>query len=278
MCDAIDVLFVLDNSDSMEEEFAQLIPAFTNFAALGELFFEGACSYRVGITRTKSDPSYQPIACQVRGSLNQSGALAQGEPCFSEGHPPWVSETDPLSGIGCPIVVGTGDVPDERIMDTLFAALSPELLGAGGCNEGFLREQAALIVILVTDEDDDDDSEDSTPVVDRTGSAGSPGDWYDNLVAIKPAERVGLLVIAKNGVRGGNQDACPWTTGFGGADGSGAEFASNLLTFAQYFTGNGLADHVKVVDICQGAAQLESAVESARDMVLALCEDTNASL
>ena len=35
--------------------------------------------------------------------------------------------------------------------DAMIAALSPALNGPGGCNEGFLREDALLVVALITD-------------------------------------------------------------------------------------------------------------------------------
>jgi hypothetical protein len=40
---------------------------------------------------------------------------------------------------------------DPLMGDAMIAALSPKLNGPGGCNEGFLREDALLVVALISD-------------------------------------------------------------------------------------------------------------------------------
>jgi hypothetical protein len=38
--------------------------------------------------------------------------------------------------------------------DAMIAALSPELNGPGGCNEGFVRDDALLVVVFISDVND----------------------------------------------------------------------------------------------------------------------------
>jgi len=174
-CDAVDVLFVVDNSGSMDDEFAQFVPALSNFAELLGEVTAGICSYHIGVTTTEIAPDFQTPECQVRGALSKSGSLLGGDSCFGdEAHPPFVTEEDSLSVLGCLFAVGTAYDPDEKTLDTAIAAISPELSMPGACNEGFIREDAALLIVLITDEDDDDDSSDPLETITHTKSNNNP--------------------------------------------------------------------------------------------------------
>lgn len=267
-CDAIDVLIVIDNSASMDDEFDALIPAFSNIAGLFEELIAGPCSYHVGITSTEIAPDYQDPSCQLRGALHASGAILGGDSCFGDpSHPPYVRETDDIGALGCLFAVGTNYAADERQIDTALGALSSELGAPGACNAGFLREDAALVVVFVTDEDDDDDSDDPLESPDRTGSPGDPTDWFDALTAIKPAERIGVLALVAD-----SPSACPpWMPLPDDGDGTGAEYATRLLTFMQHFTGVGLADHIFAGNICASSDELMAQIGEIQALVGAVC-------
>jgi hypothetical protein len=269
LCDAIDILFLVDNSGSMTEEVGKLLPAFTNIDELIGGVLSGFCSYRIGVTSTEVAPDYQDPECQVRGALHRSGALLGGQSCFGDpDHPPWISEEDNLSTLGCLLAVGQNYDTDEKQLETILAALGPDLAAPGACNEGFLREDAALLIILVSDEDDDDDSMKPGEHPDRTGSAGNPGDWFADLTAIKPASNIGVLALVANDPAG-----CDWMPSPGLSDGTGAEYAERILTFMQYFTGVGFTTHIRAGNICADADELYSELENAALVVDNVCAD-----
>jgi hypothetical protein len=79
--------------------------------------------------------------------------------------------------------VGTDGANDEAMMQGATAAVSPALNGPGGCNEGFIRDDALLVLVLITDEDDP-----GTCINGDQSCNGSPGDpasWLDDLLAVK---------------------------------------------------------------------------------------------
>lgn len=267
-CDTVDVLFVVDNSGSMRDDNAQLIPAFANVEDLVSGVIDGPCSYRIGVTTTESAPEFQPLRCQQRGALSRAGAICADPWGGDLEHPPWVSELDDISTLGCLLAVGTHYDTDEKQLDTLIAAIGPELQGPGGCNEGFMREGVPLIVVLVTDEDDDDDSEDPAESPERTGSGGGPQQWWDQLTARKPANELGLVLLAAT-----NPAGCDWQPSQGGSDGSGAEYAERILTFLQFFTGAGYSDHFRAANLCQPAEGILAEITVLEKVMLDVCVD-----
>jgi len=271
VCDKVDVLIVMDNSGSMSEEFAAFVPALAEFTDLLDSVFGGLCSYHLGLTTTEVAPDYQSEVCHVRGALSRSGALLGGDSCFGDdAHPPYLDESDALTAIGCLFAVGQNYDDDEKQLDTALAALSPELGAPGACNEGFLRDDAALIVVFITDEDDDDDSLDPNEAPGRTGSVGAPTDWFDRLTAIKPPTAVGVLALIANG-----PDACaPWQPSSGNSDGEGAEYGERILTFMQHFTGIGLTDHIHAGNICSSTNDLVPQIADLIEVLNAVCEDS----
>ena len=65
----------------------------------------------------------------------------------------WIdaSTADPLFALSEMLDAEPGTLPDQGFVRT-FNALSVGALGAGGCNQGFLRENSALVVIGITDQ------------------------------------------------------------------------------------------------------------------------------
>src|SRR5690606_27428534 len=68
----------------------------------------------------------------------------------------------------------------------------PALNGPGGCNSGFLRDDAVLVITIITDE------EDSSP--------GSPDGWYTNIIAQKGGDGSGVVVL---GLINDDEGICP---------------------------------------------------------------------
>jgi hypothetical protein len=59
---------------------------------------------------------------------------------------------DIASAFNCTARVGTAGSGIELVAESTLTALSPGHVGSGGCNEGFLRDDAVLVVTIITDE------------------------------------------------------------------------------------------------------------------------------
>ncbi len=67
-------------------------------------------------------------------------------------------------------------------MRSLMAAIDPGMLYNGGCNDGFLRNDALLAVIVLNGEQD-------------SLSDGTPQSWYDTLVAAKKGNEEAIVTL-----------------------------------------------------------------------------------
>lgn len=126
----------------------------------------------------------------------------QDQPCGIEGGNRYMLDSQPNleQTFSCAALVGAGGDGLERPMDAVMAAIGSQS-EAGGCNEGFLRDDAVLVVTVITDEDDLNQSE------------GDPASWKQFLVDAKNGNEQAIVVlglIADSGVNGGlcsNNDA-----------------------------------------------------------------------
>src|SRR5690606_7269303 len=134
---------------------------------------------------------------------------------------------DLVGTFSCAAHVGTYGDGNERPMEAMLAATSAALNDPGGCNEGFLRDDAILVVTFITDEED------------NMKSPGDPQAWYDALVANK----------------NGNADAVSVLGLFGDGDlpngicqplqnDVGAEPAPRLREFVELFGDRGVAGSI----------------------------------
>lgn len=127
----VDILFVVDNSVSMEEEQDEVADNFSKFIASIE---ETNAEWQIGVVTTDMvDPAH-------RGRLVGSPRIidhqtADYEAAFQEN-----------------IRVGTEGYPIERGLSAALAAVTPPL--ATHDNAGFVREDAQLAIIVVSDEND----------------------------------------------------------------------------------------------------------------------------
>ncbi len=238
-CRAVDLLFVIDNSGSMEDEQANLIASFPGFidAMKGQLSED--LGYHVGITT--SDLYLGSFECVQEGALvtQTSGSGSSNQACapYSSGGR-YMTEADDLAAkFSCAAQVGIEGDGDERPMQTMLAAVSPQMTGAGGCNEGFLRDDALLVVVLITDEEDDHEPMGcSTGMVNtdpQDGSNGEPDQWFDQLVAAKGGDERRVVVLSLVGPQG--LAACPELQKCDGGI-VGAEVASRIIDFTERFT------------------------------------------
>lgn len=126
----VDVLWVVDNSCSMDEEMQQVA---TNFASFIDEFVGLGLNYHLAVVTTDMDDPAQ--SGRFRGPV-----LTQDTP-------------DVVNAFLAQVDQGSTGSGSERGFDAIQAALTEPLLSTD--NAGFLREEAALAVILLSDEDDD---------------------------------------------------------------------------------------------------------------------------
>ncbi len=194
-CEAMDILFVVDNSGSMSDNHEKLVaevPGFVDRLTQIGLGIEGGM--HVGVVTTDS---YRQNAegCQSLGAMVTEVQFQTCGP-YEEGLT-YMTEADSLDeAFTCAASVGTQGDGAERPLDALLEALGPWHNRPGGCNDGFSRagvalhegpseERAALVVVFVTDEDD-------------THTIGEPWEWVEYLKwlrggSLEDAAFLGLL-------------------------------------------------------------------------------------
>ena len=204
-CTKVDFLFVIDNSGSMEDEQDNLIANFPTFITGIQSTLEQVDEFQVGVVTTDVyEPNNIVPGCNVLGGLvtKTGGDFSSNMVCgpYAGGHN-YMTELDDLSmTFQCAARVGTSGDGTERPMDSLIAVVNKVHGGAGMCNEGFLRDDALLVVVIITDEwDGPNDPE--TP-----GSAGTPQEWYDAVVAAKLDIPENVVVLSLINYAGG---PCP---------------------------------------------------------------------
>ncbi|PRQ04302.1 hypothetical protein ENSA5_08680 [Enhygromyxa salina] len=135
-----------------------------------------------------------PTGCDVEiGAGKNKGQ--EGESCGIDGGLRYMldSQQDLEGTFGCAALVGAGGDGLERPMDAMMEAISSQS-DPGGCNEGFLRDDAVLVVVVISDEDDVDQS------------MGDPASWKQFLVDHKGGNEEAIVVLgllADGGVMGG---------------------------------------------------------------------------
>src|SRR5690606_31696793 len=80
----------------------------------------------------------------------------------------------------CVAQVGTGGA--NEVGAALAAAVAPEINAPGGCNDGFLRDDALLMVTMVTPSYDD-------------SFTGSVEEWYQAVVAAKHGDPGAIVML-----------------------------------------------------------------------------------
>jgi hypothetical protein len=158
-CAKMDILFMIDDSGSMQCEQTQLAQAFQGFVTVLEDYSNAnadSIQYRLGVTTTGTTatvtyqvPGFPNITDPQRGD---NGKLRE----FSGEPNPWLDGPDASKDIQTlftnTAMVGSGGPSYE--MPLLALQLFLEKTAAGEPNEGFLREDAVFVIVLITDEDD----------------------------------------------------------------------------------------------------------------------------
>ena len=170
----IDVLLVIDSSNSMVEEqmaFASLLRAFLERwdAPLGSL--PALDSVHVGITTPDLGSVHTLPTCSSVGEDGEFQTRSRAGACSDATFPRFFS-FEPDTGardqaeeyLRCVMQVGTGGCGFEQPLEAMLKAVTPstsstrffrDTVGLGDTlHEGFLRPDSILVVAIVTDEDD----------------------------------------------------------------------------------------------------------------------------
>ena len=125
------------------------------------------------------------------GVVFPAGPDASNEPCkFVGGHRYMTSEEPDLAeSFMCAARVGWGGY--NRGGDALMQAISPELNKPGGCNEGFLRDDALLMITWLA------------PGSDQSKNTIYPWEWYDAVVEAKNGDPNSVIALSLS------NDLCP---------------------------------------------------------------------
>jgi hypothetical protein len=182
----LDVLLMVDNSNSMAEEQASLtaqIPRMARIFATGDLDGDGVQDFpalrsvRIGTVSSDMGTGGYPVPTCADAELGDDGILrTQGRtdvsgcmasyPSYAE-----LSADDPsadvegfVSHVGCVATLGTGGCGFEQQLEAVLKATTPSTSAttffrgtrghADGANAGFLRSDSVFAAIALTDEND----------------------------------------------------------------------------------------------------------------------------
>jgi hypothetical protein len=165
-CNRMDILFVIDNSDSMSEEQEYLIGAFPAFIdaleAYDVLGTDEPLDYHVGVTSTAVDHNecgdFNCWLEEAEDGVLQNAPLGNNGDCdppeqvYMEGPDPDVADQ-----FACVAALGTLGWPHEMPLEAIRRGMTEGFDGEGHVNEenaGFLRDDALFVAIVITDEDD----------------------------------------------------------------------------------------------------------------------------
>jgi hypothetical protein len=162
-CTKMDIVFVVDNSGSMEQEQQNLTENFPKFVKIINDYRTKTgdkLDYRIAITTTDIDAD--------KGTFQ-----ASGKSCSSGPNRAWLErgDADVEGAFACRAKVGTDGSGEEHPLEALKLAFTDRV--TDGVNAGFLRDDALLAFVVLTDEDESAISSGSDPFGGIFGGGGS---------------------------------------------------------------------------------------------------------
>lgn len=136
---AVDVLWVIDNSCSMEEEQRALRD---NFGSFMQYFTGSGLDYHVGVVSTDMD------------NRDERGKLILDYTGSSRYIDNTMSEDEAVRSFGDRSLLGVNGSGTESGLDAVMTALTTERYST---NDGFYREEAGLSIVIISDEPDQSD-------------------------------------------------------------------------------------------------------------------------
>ncbi len=257
-CQAIDVLFVIDNSGSMGQEQTNLI---ANFPAFISVLDTSGLDYRVAVTTTGRDYTYT-MASPIGGGIPMSqdggdnGKMLKTAAMTKR----WIEKTDPdVAGTFSELAnVGIDGPSDEMPLSAMRDAFEERM--ADGTNTGFHRPDALLGIVFLTDEEDC--SYEQSVSLGFTQSLCSTGmEPVPNYVTFLDQYTGSHTRWAVAAIAGKGPGAC--SSDFGGAD-----EAARLQQFVQQTGTNATMSSICDGDLSIGLMQALDLFESACDGIL----------
>ena len=205
----IDFLFVISRHSVTQEIQAKLVAAFPDFIAAIETKFADfdyhimvadaddhwgsmKCGGQCPILTADCEPvdypcDYVPTACDQAlgaGTVFNAGFNAPNKPCELASGRRYIEKGQPelTDTFTCIAQVGTSGY--NWIGAAVAAAVSPELTGPGGCNEGFLRDDALLMVTMIGPPDDF-----------LMDSPGKPKEWAQTVLDAKHGDENAVVMF-----------------------------------------------------------------------------------
>ena len=220
-CQKIDFLFVIDDSGSMADEQRRLIEGFPGFienigAAISKY------DYHMMVVTTAAPMGEPDDTCETQVGAGHLG-LPEARSCgliAGEGGQRYADEDveDIVSMFSCVATVGTRGSGFETPIWAMAQAITTQS-NPGGCNEGFLRDDAILVVTMITDEED------------RNDSPGDPALWKEVMVGAKNGDEKAVVMLGLLGDTDLDDGLCePFNE-----QGDGAEAAPRLRRFFESF-------------------------------------------
>jgi len=274
-CQALDILFVIDDSGTMESEQQMLVAGFEDFVTVLEGYETTASTqldYRIGVTTTGVSTHYSTDG--VPGYITLEGRdgelVAPGETSD-----PWIDGPGPdvSDMFGDIALVGTWGPAYEMPLLAMELALEES---DGGVNDGFLREDALFAVIIITDEDDCSRTDDYWAIPTEEHSCFEYPEEHN-------AMDLGLFKDALDGAFGGEgRYVVAVVAGLEPPEGEapcvygedGAAVAGRLASFVEdHVNENGA--HGVIHDICeaQSLGNMASALEEAMSLIEVACDE-----
>lgn len=209
----IDFLFVISREGVMRDVQTRLIDAFPKFINTIQSVFEDF-DYHIMVVdsdeywgvSTCDDECGDPGSCTLwpeypcdkldlgtqcdkmigAGNVFSLGYYAYNEPCTIAGGKRYLTPDQPdlQETFKCIAQVGTGG--RGRIGEALAAAMSTQLGGIGGCNDGFLRKDALLMVTMIGSWDHVDSPK---------YSEGTPEEWASAVVNAKGGDLKSIVML-----------------------------------------------------------------------------------
>ena len=195
-CSAVDFLFVIDNSESMQRHQDNLRANFGPFIDGINESLADVDDYHVGVVTTDA---YRDNAegCRELGALVTSvddvGASRRSCGPYVEGGGYMTQDDDLTEAFNCAADVGTDGSRNEEPMRALGGAIAGQSSPwYRDCNDGFLRDDALLVSVIITDEADGE--------LESGREEPQPESWFNTVVRAKGTESNAVVVSLLNGV------------------------------------------------------------------------------
>ncbi len=268
-CNKMDIIFIVDDSGSMDAEQGNLAQNFPQFANILDTYVTAdgdPLDYRIAVTTTG-----KPFTMNVNGMIPITETGPEGtfsNTCNLSRR--WIEPADSIDTLTCRANVGVGGSGMEMPLLMTKRAVEKTM---GGDNAGFIRGDALLAVVILTDEDDSSSTVSEFNVtLDPTMFPPNPEDLSPP-IDFQPADLVAFLDGFKGnrtkwaaGVIAGDppagQTAC--SGGFGDA-----AAAPRLKQFVELANSQGTTQAV-FSSICQG--DLTQGLQAALTTFQSACE------